>query len=493
MSRTFSKSTRILAVLALVLGLSATSYADPKKKDVLKAMDQATDFMMNTVSTNGGFVWKYTADLSERWGEIPARDTMIWVQDPGTIGVGTMLIGAYKGTGDEKYIEYARRVANALIWGQYPSGGWHYLIDFDMTEIEEYYENVASKCWGWEEYYHYYGNCTFDDNVTTGATRFLMNMYLTTLDPAYYDSTIKALNFILESQYPNGAWPQRYPISNEYPHDGHGDYTPYYTYNDDVIQGNIHLLIEAWQKLGNVEYKKAADRGMYFIIISQLGAPQAGWGQQYDMDMNSAAARSYEPASVMPSQTVRCCKDLMLFYKITGKRRFLRGIPEAIEWIESSYLPDSDKQNDRITHATFYEIGTNKPIYAHREGTSKENGHYYVDYVPKNFPGHCGMQTTINVDALRLEYERVNALSPEEAMAEYKAEVSAKPSVPSVDPDKVEQLIKNMDDRGAWVEELNVPDYSDPVKGQRRKFSGISTATYIRNMRTLINYTRGME
>ena len=55
MSRTFCKSIRFLAVLALVFSLSATSYADPNKKDVLRAMDKATDFMMNTVSTKGWF------------------------------------------------------------------------------------------------------------------------------------------------------------------------------------------------------------------------------------------------------------------------------------------------------------------------------------------------------------------------------------------------------------------------------------------------------
>ena len=41
-----------------------TVFADPKENDVLEAMDKATGFMMNTVSMNGGFVWKYSADLS---------------------------------------------------------------------------------------------------------------------------------------------------------------------------------------------------------------------------------------------------------------------------------------------------------------------------------------------------------------------------------------------------------------------------------------------
>mgnify|MGYP002349118164 CR=1 FL=1 len=254
------------------------------------------------------------------------------MQDPGTIAVGKMFLDAYKATGDQTFLLYAKRVADVLVYGQHPSGGWHYLIDFDMPGIRKYYAEVASKCWGWEEYYHYYGNCTFDDDVSSGAARYLMDYYMTTLDSAYRAPVVKAFGFILESQYPNGGWPQRYPLSYEYLFFNDGASTEIYTYNDDVIQGNIHLLMEAFDKLGNEEYKKAALRGMDFLIISQLASPQAGWGQQYDMNMNSAAARSYEPASVMPGQTVTCIRDLETFYTMTGNRKYLRGIPDAIAW-----------------------------------------------------------------------------------------------------------------------------------------------------------------
>jgi hypothetical protein len=184
-----------------------------KGPDALSALKKATDFMMNTVSNRGGFLWKYSADLSEQWGEIPARKSQIWVQDPGTVGTGELFLDIFKATGDEYYLNQAKRVANALIAGQHPSGGWHYIIDFDMPGIRKYYDEVASKCWGWEEYYYYYGNCTFDDGVSSGAARFLMHLYMTSLDPAYKAPLIKALDFVLESQYPLGGLPQRYPLS----------------------------------------------------------------------------------------------------------------------------------------------------------------------------------------------------------------------------------------------------------------------------------------
>jgi hypothetical protein len=179
------------------------------EKEIESAMKKATDFMMKTVSNRGGFLWKYTADLSEQWGEAPARQSQIWVQPPGTTSVGTMLLEAFGATGDPDYLKYADQVADALIWGQDSSGGWHYLIDFDLDGLQKWYDEVASKCWGREEYYHYYGNATFDDEVTVSATRFLLDIYLATQDVKYKKPLMKALDFILEAQYDNGAWPQR--------------------------------------------------------------------------------------------------------------------------------------------------------------------------------------------------------------------------------------------------------------------------------------------
>ncbi len=491
------KMLQVISVAAMFMLVSQLAFAAaPKEKQVLAAMKKSADFMMNTVSMNGGFVWKYSADLSEQWGETPARRSMIWVQDPGTVGVGNMFLEAYKVTGDTEFLDYAKRVADALIWGQHPSGGWHYLIDFDMPGLRKWYDDVFSRCWGWEEYYHYYGNCSFDDGVTSGATRYLLNLYMTTLDPTYRAPLINALDFILESQYPNGGWPQRYPLSHEYPHDGHEDYTSFYTYNDNVIQDNIHLLIEAWEKLGNEEYKKAAYRGMDFIIISQLPEPQAGWGQQYDMDMNSAPARSYEPASVMPGQTRRCISDLILFFRITGNKKYLRGIPGALEWLENSKLSKShitSESRSNVTHATFYELGTNKPLYAHREGTSIDNGRYWVDYDPHNFPGHYGMQTRIDIDAIRREYERALNQDSDAAMQEYQTKRFAPRPRSKIDPDQVKKLIDDMDERGIWLETLRIPFYEDVVGQPRRELSGFNVRTFISNMSTFTHYLEDIK
>lgn len=463
-----------------------TACAAPSAQDAMDAMKKASDFMMSTVAYRGGFVEKYTQDLSERWGEVPARDTMIWVQDPGTVTVGRLFLKAYRFTHDPVFLDHAQKAGDALVDGQLECGGWHYFIDFDPAGTQAWYREVLEKAWGWEEFYHWSGNATFDDTTTAGATAFLMDLYTATQEPAYRATTLKALQLVLDAQYPLGGWPQRYPLSDDHRFEGRPDYTPYYTFNDDVIGGNIDLLLEAHRRLGDARYLDAARRGMYFTVIAQLGSPQAGWAQQYTMALEPAQARSFEPGGLAPNQTVQCIHDLMRYYTITGDRRFLRGIPDALDWLDRARLPVG--HSDRYTHAQFVEVGTDRPLYAHREGTSVEDGRYWVDYEPGNYPGHYGMQVTIDVDALRREFVRVNALTPDEARAEFETPRATEVDPPTAAPETVAQTIDAMDARGAWIEDLDVVDYTDWKFKPRRSFRGISVPTFVRNMETLLAY-----
>ncbi|MFC1508398.1 pectate lyase [Candidatus Omnitrophota bacterium] len=487
MKRPVKTALLFMTYSLLIAMISPTGHTAPNEKDVRAAMKKATDYMMNTVSCRGGFVWKYSEDLSKRWGEVPARESQIWVQGA-TNGVGEMLIDAYEITGEREYLDYAKNVANALIWGQHPAGGWHYFIDFDMTGIRKYYEEVASQCWGWEEYYHYYGNCTFDDDTTTSSIRFLMRLYMMTLDPAYYQPLIKALGFVLESQFPNGAWPQRYPLMYDHVKNGKPDYTSFYTFNDGVMWNNIMVLLDAYEKLGNEEYYKAARRGMDFYIISQYGKPQAGWSAQHSHDMTPTHARSYEPEGVWSGSTLNNINNLYDFYRITGDRKYLAPVPAALEWLENSYVKDDPAGN--YTHARVYQLGTNKPLYSHREGTNIKNGRYYQDHTFGNFVCHYGQAARIDVPDHKKVFERVNALTPEQALTEYERKKANKKVLPDVKSEEVESIIKSLNSNGAWIEDISISNFVNPCADNRRGTTvrGISTRTYISNMKKMIGF-----
>ena len=314
-------------------------YGDPEIKEVLAVTKKAAGFMSETVSTNGGYVFLYSEDLTQKWGEIPARDTQIWVQPPGTPAVGMMFLKAYDATGDPIYLDYAEKNGRCIDLGTTSCGrlALPHRFRYDRNPEDGTMKSPRDAGDG-------RSICSITATVHSTITRHRrrQDFCLSCTWQHWIRNTetlfSKRWIFVLEAQYPNGAWPQRYPLMFNHPHGEYADYTHYYTFNDDVISDNINLLIEAWGKLGNQAYRDAAYRAMEFYIISQLPNPQAGWAQQYTMDMKPGWGRSYEPDAVCPVQTLSNIQDLEKFYKITGDKRFLRPIPDAIDWLERSIL-----------------------------------------------------------------------------------------------------------------------------------------------------------
>ena len=64
--------------------------AEPSREQMLTTMKSAATFMSDEVALNGGHVWVVSEDLGQRWGEVPARPSQIWLQG-GTERVGQNL------------------------------------------------------------------------------------------------------------------------------------------------------------------------------------------------------------------------------------------------------------------------------------------------------------------------------------------------------------------------------------------------------------------
>lgn len=498
------------------------------RKDIARTMREATRFMVEEVSTNGGYVWSYLPDKSRRWGELEAYPSMIWVQPPGTPTMGHIFLDAYHATGDEYYYLAAEKVADALIWGQLPKGGWNYFIDFDgEASTRQWYDTIGKNAWRMEEFQHYWGNATFDDLGTSEAAQLLLRMYVEKRDPKYRPALDKVINFILESQYPIGGWPQRYPLKYEFSHHGNPDYTSFITFNDDVTAENVKFLLMCYQALGETRVLDAITRGMSVYIVAQQGAPQPGWALQYTPDLKPAGARTYEPNALATHTTYESVKQLMYFYKLTGDSKYLAGIPAALDWLDSLRLPDAGGKTNR--HPTFIELGTNKAIYVHRRGSNVVNGTYYWDYEPSRTLGHYSGFRYLDVAKVRKEYEALKAQSP----AEVSKDSPLKVKVPlpryftmasdtsdlnmSAAQTDAGKLVGSLNTQGYWPTDLNatsnpyIGDGSkEPAAGDfgttrvgdptdtspyiaEKTFAGISTGTYIENMQTLIGVLRAGE
>src|SRR6478672_466022 len=191
-----NKILKTTATVALISINHLFAQKENLAKQVEGTMLKATKFMEDKVSYNGGFVWYYLPDMSRRWGEMEAYKTMVWVQDAGTVGVGHILLDAYEATRNEYFYQLAERAAGAMIWGQSNEGGWNYVIDFAGDQsLKKWYATIGKNGWRLEEFQHYYGNDTYDDDVTSDAARFLLRLYLEKLDPTYKPALDKAINF----------------------------------------------------------------------------------------------------------------------------------------------------------------------------------------------------------------------------------------------------------------------------------------------------------
>lgn len=527
---------RLTIYLALLLVALSARAGDQEAR---QAMRRATQYMMDVASYKGGFVWNYLPDYSRQWGELEAWRTMVWLQSPSTPDVGQVLLDAYHATGDEYYYESACKVAQCIIHGQQSCGGWNYMFDYESEETtRQWYSKIGRQAWRLEEFQHYYGNATFDDEATMHCSEFLLRIYLEKKDPQFHAALQRAIGFFLQSQYANGGWPQRYPLMYSHPFRGKADYSSFVTINDGVIPHNIEFLIQCYTSLGMEALEEPIMRAMHCLRDLQQPLPLAGWADQYTAnDLKPAHARSYEPRSVNTGTTVSMIYKMIEFYQLTGDRSYLQGIPRAISFLESQQLPSEwvaqlgrrPLGEGDIFIPRFINPDNGKPLFVHRKGSNVVNGEYYTDSIPAGTIAHYNSFQTVNPAQLREALKRAESLDEQQLQQDSplrKAAVSGPKDYYYRHQDgqrrrmmpmpSAEEVIASLDDEGRWLVVFNqishpyqpIPQsmpttsedrsYSQQMVGdeydtspyENRTVKGISTRTYIWNMVMLINSIR---
>ena len=470
-----------IASLFLLLLCSAPLHSDEfLHRAAVEAMVKATRYFRGQVATNGGYLWLYQSDFTRREGEGIASPTTIWVQPPGTPSVGMAFLRAYEATGDTLFLNGAVEAAQALVWGQLASGGWDYRIDFDPE---------ASKNW------HYRrdveqddrttgerrNRTTLDDDNTQSALRLLMQVdqHLDFADADIHRAVLYGLESLLKAQYPNGAWPQRYsewadlsqfPVqqahypeswSRQYPKQR---YLAYYTFNDNAIADVIETMIEAHKIYGDERWHRAAERGGDFIILAQMPDPQPAWAQQYNLAMEPAWARRFEPPAITGGESFGVMQILLELYLAYGEPRFLEPIPRALAWAKAAQLPDGRM-------ARFYELQTNRPLYFTRE--------YALTYSDADLPTHYAFKVGNRTDRIESLYQRILKEGRETILTE-------RAQVRPVAEERIQAIIDALDAEGRWLEEgrlRNPEDRRVPIVAQV-----ISCRTFNRNLTLLSQY-----
>jgi PelA/Pel-15E family pectate lyase len=414
------------------------------KERAVSALQRAVRFFRQEVAVNGGYLWRYSHDLAKRQGELEASKTTAWVQPPGTPSVGEAFLEAYGVTGDAYFLDAAQETAAALISGQLRSGGWDYRIEFDPKDRRRYaYRSDNHGANGRNV-------TTLDDDTTQAALRYLMRVdqALAFKDAAIHEAVQYALDSLLKTQYPNGAWPQRY---SEFPDPGmhpvkqasypetwsrthpKTDYRSYYTFNDHTIDDVIDTMFLAAEIYGDDRYRIAAESAGDFILLAQMPEPQPAWAQQYNSQMHPAWARRFEPPSVTGGESQQVLRTLLMLYRKTGKKKYLAPIPRALDYLEESKLPDG-----RL--ARFYELKTNRPLYFTKK--------YELTDSPDDLPTHYGFLTGSKLSEIRAAYSELlaNGRSPQSKGRTRRHRPSAKLAA------RAKSVVESMDERGAWIE-----------------------------------------
>jgi len=471
LSPSLARQAAIMCCAAVVITFAPAHADEAASKDAAAALRRATEFFRKHVSAEGGYLWLYSDDLRFREGEVKATSTQVWVQPPGTPAVGGAFLHAWQATHDPYYLDAATETALALVRGQLVSGGWDYRIEFDPRLRPRYSYRVD----GPEER----GNnvTTLDDNTTQEAIRFLMRV-----DKAHnfknqpiHEATLYALNCLLKAQYPNGAWAQRYsafPEAKNHPVKKASfpttwsrtwpgaDYRGYYTFNDNSLADVIDILFEAAELYQDDRYRRAVDRAGDFILLAQLPEPQPGWAQQYDMNMQPAWARKFEPPAITGGESYRVLRTLLRLYRDTGDKKYLAPVPVALNYYRQVRSPDGKL-------ARFIELQTNKPLYFTKD--------YKLTYSDDDLPTHYGFKISDWTERVGKEFADTVKRGPDKAKSTTAAPKKAEPPSKAAIT-QARNVIAALDARGAWVEDGKLRQPGD--SGVSRI---ISTQTFIRN------------
>ncbi len=264
--------------------------------------------------------------------------------------------------------EGSQAVSNVLSW-QSSNGSWPKNMDTSQKTSSKDPAKVTG---------------TYDNGATTGELRLLARAFNATGNPQCKAAFLKGLTHLLESQYPNGGWPQSYPPGT--------GYARHITFNDNAMIRLLELLREISDSTNygfidaalREEARTRFDRGIQCILKCQVRVKgeRTVWCAQHDeTDLQPRGARTYELPSLSGSESASILKLLMSLDNPTPEVR--EAIRSGARWFRSNQVHgirlerrDGERiavadPNSPALWARFYEIETGRPIYSSRDGIRK--------------------------------------------------------------------------------------------------------------------------
>lgn len=218
--------------------------------------------------------------------------------------------------------------------------------------------------------------------ATVNEIRYLARAHRLTGENRFLKEARQGLDFLLKAQYPSGGWPHSYPHFRT-------RYDRYATFKDDEMVDIMRLLHEVatgeeFEPFGaerRAAAQSAFDRGIGFILKSQVvvDGKATVWAQQHDeTTLEPRSARSFEPVALSAGESAGVLALLMSIPN--PSLSIIRAIHSAAAWyaaVKIEGLRVERTADDCVVRtdasappiwARFYQIRTNRPIFAGRDG-----------------------------------------------------------------------------------------------------------------------------
>jgi len=273
--------------------------------------------------------------------------------------------------------EPARLIADRVVAWQSPTGGWSKNGNYTREWLPT------------DDHRDAWSGGTFDNDSTISELRYLARVisYDNTVPAVrlnrWKDCFMRGLEYVFAAQYPNGGYPQIYPLAGGY-HDA-------ITLNDD---GYVHIL-QLLRDVGSREPEYAfvpeavaarARRGFQLgldcLLAVQLKSPtgrRTVWCQQYDaLSLQPCSARNFEPAAECSRESAGVVKFLLS--QPAPSPAMVAAVDGAMQWFADRVIHDKnwdrnapagadleDRPGAPDLWARFYEFNTGKPIFGDRD------------------------------------------------------------------------------------------------------------------------------
>ncbi|WP_313552638.1 pectate lyase [Brevundimonas sp.] len=287
----------------------------------------------------------------------------------------------------------ARAIADAIVSFQTPAGGWSKNQDRSIARLpgqrfsndaETMEQNPANFDAPGDRFWTFVG--TLDNEATWSEMRFLAKVAAHASGKegdGWRASVIKGVRYLLDAQYPNGGWPQIWPLEGGF-HDS-------ITFNDNAVANAAMLLRDVAHGAEGFDFvpaeletqaAEATQKAIDVTLAAQVrrGDQLLGWAQQVEpLRLVPTSARNYEPRSIANGETT----DILIF--LMGEQNPSPEVQAAVRggvgWLQSVRVYDKsfemtddgrkliDKPGAGPLWSRNYDLVTGRPIFGDKDQT----------------------------------------------------------------------------------------------------------------------------